>query len=151
MVKAHITLSTAPKEGFELRAPAHQLIDLEEISCDCIHQIPDLVAFMERCYKALPVGGKMTITAPHYASTRAWTSPLTVRGLSQDTLNFCSKDWREAMKYTELTTEMNFDVTGHFAVEEAVSQRSEEAKMFWMSRYLNVVQTIVFTLVKKEP
>ena len=153
-MKIYFTTGLETREGFEAKVPS-AVSSLEADSVDEIQMenviecLDDLVSFMEDCYRVLRVGAKMTISAPHYAHARAWGSPFTKRGISEMTLNFCSKDWREQNKNANYTVTCDFEVQAHFAVEESCSQRADEVKSFWMQRYLNVAQAVIFILTKK--
>lgn len=155
MSKIHFSYSTTPKEGFELRVPGMDVgteyDSVDEVSGDCLHQVPDLQNFIEYCYRVLKPGAKAIFTAPHFSHAKAWTSPLTKRAMCEHSLNFASKDWREQNKYTEITVIADFLVEGQFAIADQAQVRSDEAKNFWAFRYNNVVEAILFTLTKKVP
>ncbi len=153
-MKIYFTYNSDSREGFESKLPmitCHLPAEsIEEIQGENIlEKIPDLVQFIDECYRLLPKGGKATFSSPYYASSRAWISPITVRGISEHTLAFADKAWRETNKYTERTILADFEVTGSFAIEDECMQRSEDARRFWMSRYLNVAQCVLFTLTKR--
>lgn len=152
-MKIHFTYSSEPKEGFDLHSPDVfadlQNDSVDEISADCAHQVPDLIKFIDECYRVLKLDAKVILTCPHFTSMKAWISPLTKRALCEGSLNFCSKDWREKTKYTEATVLSNFEVAGDFAVADMAQLRSAETKGFWLQRYNNVIEALVLTLTKK--
>ena len=155
MSRIHFTYSTEPKEGFELRVPTYYPKDVGDdsvdgISGDCLHQVGDLQSFIEYCYRVLRMGGVAKFTVPHYAHAKAYQSPLTKRQLSESSLFFASKDWREANKYTEATVMANFLVEAQFAITDMAQLRNDEVKNFWAFRYNNVVEAILFTLTYLE-
>ena len=154
MSKIYFTFGNESREGFESRVPSPPSPEandsVEEIQGEGIlERVPNLILFIDDCYRILKPGGVATFSASHYGSAKAWASPLAIRGISEASLNFANKDWREQNKYTEATVLSNFEVGGSFACEESAMQRCEEARQFWMSRYLNVAQAILFTLTKK--
>jgi len=154
MQKLYLTYSEKTRDGFTSILPeglkAIEAETVEEIQGEeVVEKIQDLVSFIEDCYRVLVKEGKMTLSSPYYASARAWASPLAIRGVSEMTLNFASKDWREANKWTEKFVKANFEVAGSFAVEESVSHRAEEVRQFWMNKYLNVAQAVILVLTKK--
>lgn len=104
---------------------------------------------MEECYRILKFGGTIKFVSAYYASIRSTISPLDIRGISEYSLNFTQKQWREENKYTELVIKSDFDVSAQFLLEECVLQRSEESKHFWLSKYFNVVHSIIHNLTKK--
>lgn len=153
-MKIYFTYNSDSREGFTSKVPLMTsdlaAESIEEIQGEnVLEKIPDLVAFVEECYRLLPKGGKAIFSSPYYASSRAWVSPITARGISEHTLAFADKTWRENNKYTERTILSDFEVTGSFAIEDECMQRSEDARRFWMARYLNVAQCVLFTLTKR--
>lgn len=147
------TYENKTKEGYTSIVPlqtSHLTADtiLEIEGYDVLEKVENFIAFLDDCYRLLLPGSKASFTSPHYASSQAWQSPLNKRAISEKSLNFASKAWREANKYTEASVICDFTVTGSFAMEEAVLQRSDEARAFWMTRYTNVAQAIMFELVK---
>ena len=153
MVGLLFTYSNEEKEGFTVCVPGASLpYDAEtfdEIESSCIHTVPNLVAFVEECYRLLKPGGIAKLSAPHYRHDLAWQSPLTKRAVSELSLNFASKQWRELNKYSEVDLVCDFEVAGNFAIEQSYMQRSDDARGFMMKSYSNVIQAVIFTLTKK--
>lgn len=118
---------------------------------DILEKVPDLIDFIDECHRILKPGCKAMLTCPHFLSDGAWRSPLTIRALTPQSLNFADKNWREQTKYTEAEVTANFEVQGSFAMEPDVMNRAEEVRNFWMRRYANVAQALMFTLIKREP
>lgn len=155
-MKIYFTYGTETREGHESRVPlmTSDIADnsVEEIAAENIlEKLADLIPFINECYRLLPTGGLAKFSSQHYASASAWQSPLTKRGISERSLNFASKAWREQNKFTESSVLANFDVNGQFCVEERCLARSDDARAFWLERYLNVAQAVLFTLTKVAP
>lgn len=143
------------KEGFDTLAPGSTALvpsdSVDEIEATgVIEKVPNVVSFIEECYRLLKLGAKMTVNSAHFSSSLAWASPLNVRGVSEASLNFASKDWRKQAAYSEAPIQCNFEIAANFAVENSCAQRSDDARMFWMQRFNNVVQAVILTLIKKE-
>jgi hypothetical protein len=152
--KIFFTYGKTIREGFETFHPSqiHQFMDdsVEEVQAeDILDKVPDLKLFIEECYRILPIEKKAIFTNQYFASSGAWRSPLSIRGISEQSLNFANRKWREESKFTEFETKLNFEVQGSFALEQDVVNRFEEARQFWMRRYINVAQAVLFTLIKK--
>lgn len=152
-MKIYFTYDTDDKEGFITKTPdirgGLESDSVDEIEGNVIEKVENLVLFIEECYRILRVGGTAKFTAPYYTSALAWASPKTVRGVSEATLNFASKDWRVANKYTEEPIICDFEVVGNFCVDTSYTQRADEVKAFWLKHYNNVAQAVIFTLTKK--
>lgn len=154
-MKVYFTYDTAEKEGFTCLTPSPMVAlgsdSVDEIEGNVIEKVPNLTEFIQECYRILRVGGTAKFTAPYYTSALAWGSPLNVRGISEASLNFASKDWRVANKYTETDPVCDFEVVGNFSVDASYTQRADEVKSFWLKHYNNVAQAVIFTLTKKAP
>lgn len=153
MKKIYLNYDGKEREGYESHSRYGFLMDeRESVGEICgenvLEKWTDLVDFIRLCYNALKPGGKATFTGPYYNSFQAWADPRNVRSLSQATLNFADKKWREQNNYPNI--ECDFEVKCDFAIDLTAAQRSEQAKEFWLTRYNNVVQSIQFTLTKKE-
>jgi hypothetical protein len=154
MQKLFLTYSEKTRDGYISVLPETlsgiEAESVEEIQGeDVLEKLPDLIKFIEECYRILIKGGKITLSSPYYASAQAWGSPLNIRGVSERTLNFASKDWRDANKWTDRFVKADFEVAGSFAVEESVTHRAPEVQQFWTNRYLNVAQAVFLVLTKK--
>jgi SAM-dependent methyltransferase len=122
---------------------------IEEITGEGIlEKTLSLIDLIEDCYQILKPGGTCTFTAPYYASFQAWQDPRNIRGISQSSLNFADKNWREQNGCPDLA-KCDFEVGCNFAIDQTAVQRSEAAKEFWLNRYTNVVQSVMFTLKKR--
>jgi len=153
-MKIYFTYNNDTREGLESKVPL-TTSTLEAESVDeiqgqyVLERVPCLISFIDECYRLLKKDGKCLFSGFHFGSSLAWQNPLNIRGLSELSLNFASKDWREKNKWTEASVMADFEVTGQFAVETSFMSRSEEARGYAMRHYNNVAQAILFNLVKK--
>src|SRR6185369_3758780 len=123
LVKIFFTYTNEVKEGFESKLPlgtsdiATESVE-EVLGENVIEKVPNIIAFIDEVYRILIPGGIAKFTAPYYSSKGAWSSPLTVRAICDETLNFSNKEWRENNKFTEGNILSNFEVNGQFAIEQ---------------------------------
>lgn len=150
MRKLLVTEERQERTGYEWGDPYNLPVGaFDEIGVEgVIERCPHLVGFICSLDAVLAPGGKIIISAPHYASTGAWEHPYTKRGISESSLNFVSKAWRESKK-TLLELSLDLEVVGQVAIEQSLNTRNQETKDFWLRRYNNVAQCILFTLTKK--
>lgn len=153
-MKIYFTLDKKEREGFETKDPIYaasfEADSVDEITGEAVlEKVKNLIFFIEACYRILKSGGKATFTAPYYASFQAWADPRNIRGISQASLNFADKKWRDQNNCSELSS-ADFEVLCNLAVDLQATQRSDMAKEFWLNRYTNVVQSVMFTLTKRE-
>ena len=154
-MKILFTYNDEIKEGFESKNPNY-IKEIETESVDAIEgnsvleKIPDLVSFIDECYRILKFEAKASFTSAYYASIRARMSPLNIRGLSEYSLNFAQRKWREDNKYTEAVIKADFEVAAQFLLEEAIMLRSEAARVCQMKQYNNIIQAIMFNLTKTK-
>lgn len=153
-MKIYFTFANDQREGYEAKVPlttadipAESVEDIQ--GQNVLERLPRLQDFIEECYRLLKPGGVAIFSAPHFGSSHAWQSPLNIRGISELSLNFASKSWREQNKYSDTIVTCDFEVAGSFAVEQSFSCRSDEFRGFAMKHYNNVAQAILFTLTKK--
>lgn len=157
-MKIYYSYDAKSREGFETRLP-EDISGLEELRGtieeiageEVLEKVKDLIYFIDLCYALLIPGGKATFTAPYYTSFQAWQDPRNRRGISQASLNFANKAWREQNKFSlGYKGQADFEVQCNFAIDLVATQRSEDAKAFWLNRYNNIVQSTLFVLEKKE-
>lgn len=153
-MKLYFSYDGKQREGFETKIPEDILGEeftatVEEITGEGIlEKMRDLPGFLDYCHTLLKPEGIATFTAPYYNSFQAWQDPRNIRGISQGSLNFADKTWREQNGCPNLAT-CDFSVACNFAIDLVATQRSEVAKEFWINRYNNVIQSVQFILTKR--
>lgn len=152
-MKLYFTYGNEIREGFESKVPlsTKELPDesVDEITGEGIlEKVPDLVLFLDECWRLLRKDGKCAFTSIHYASSNAWVSPLVRRSVAETSLNFTNKKWREENKFTEVHVLSDFVVAVNYAIEESYTQRSDLARQFMLKHYNNVIRAILFELIK---
>lgn len=154
-MKIYFTYGSESRDGCQSRVPL-MTSDLADESVDeiwgegVLEKVPNLVKFICECHRLLKKDGKCTFSSTYYASAQAWSSPMTIRGISECSLNFADAKWRETNKYTESFVTCNFGIAASFAVNKNDECRSDEVRAFWVNKYLNTVQAILFTLTKVD-
>ena len=152
--KIYFTYGAESKDGFITQLPmTTSILEKETVTeiygQEVLEKVPDLVAFIEECYRLLKPGGTATFSSCYFNTARAWISPRVVRGIGEFSLNFADKQWREANKFSELQVIADFEVKGNFAIEETFMTRSDDARQWFVRYYGNVVQTVLFVLTKR--
>jgi hypothetical protein len=153
-MKIYFTFTNRTKEGFESKNPLYtstiETDSVDEIAGeDVLEKVDNLIHFIEEMFRIMKKGTIANFSSPFYASSNAWLSPLTKRGLSERSLNFSNKAWREQVGYTEAEIVADFDVVTNVAIAEQCMQRSAEARTFWLEHYTNVAQCVLYTLTKR--
>lgn len=115
---------------------------------DLIHKVPSLEDFLYVVNVLLKPGGKAVITAPYYTSMSAWAHPETRRTINEGTFIHAQKKWREDNPglYPDLTCDFTIDY--QFAVHGEWQNRTQEAMLFAIKHYWNVVKEITVILTK---
>ena len=123
---------------------------IEEIWCShYIEHTEDLVKFMEECHRILVPGGKITVVAPYYSSMRAWQDPTHKRAVSEATFLYFNQNWLKENRIDHYGISADFDFTYGYAFFPAWQNRSEEARQFALTHYINVVSDIQVVLTKR--
>lgn len=122
----------------------------DELFCShYIEHTPDLIKFMEECYRILKKGGKMMVIAPYYSSIRCWQDPTHKRAISEATFLYYNKGWRDANKLDHYNITCDFDFTYGFNIDPYWQNKSQESRDFAIRHYNNVVSDIQVVLTKK--
>jgi hypothetical protein len=122
---------------------------VDEIFCShYVEHTPDLIKFMDECWRILKVDGKMTVFAPYYSSIRAWQDPTHKRAISESTFLYFNREWMKQNKLEHYGIKSNFNFSYGYLVSPEWANRSEEARNFAIRNYINVVTDIQVTLTK---
>lgn len=153
MVKIYLTFGKEePPEGFErkLNLEGVDPDSVDELRGNCyLEKVPSLVILMAEVWRALKVGGTAEFFSQYYTHAAAYLSPLVVRSISELSLNFVSKDWRESAKYDEVPIDYDFDLMSGLSLDPVFENRSDETRTFAQRHYLNSVPSIQFKCTKK--
>lgn len=122
-----------------------------EINCShYAEHVVDLKSFMEECYRILMPMGIMTITGPYYSSIRATQDFTHVRSLNELTFQYFSKDWLKVAMLEHYDIKCDFENINTILIfANEWKNRADEAKMYAVKHYLNVVDDIKYILRKK--
>lgn len=133
----------------------------EAICSHYIEHTSNIVKFMEELYRIMKppyknekgeeIKSKCTIIAPYYSSVRAWQDPFHKRAISEWSFLYFNKDWREQNKLThgDYDIKADFDFTFGYQLDPTWINRSEEARVFAMKHYINVITDVHVVLTKK--
>jgi SAM-dependent methyltransferase len=123
---------------------------VDEILCShYIEHTKDLIKFVDEMHRIMKQGAKATIIAPYYASMRAFQDPTHVRGICESTFLYFNKGWRDANKLDHYQIVSDFDFTYGYQVSPEWATRSEDARVFAMKHYINVINDIHVILTKR--
>ena len=122
-----------------------------EIHCShYVEHTPDLIAFMDECYRILCPGGTIDIHAPYYSSIRAWQDPTHVRAISEATFTYFTKVGRDGMNLTHYPIKSDFEIINTIMIfNPEYEPKAEEAKIWALRHYINVVDDIRVVMRKK--
>lgn len=121
----------------------------EFVLAGVIDKVKDLKTFFECVHNALIPGGKVAVHSPYFRSPLAWITPGTVRGISEYSLSWLSKQWRELNKFNEFEVPYDFDVQYGFVMNPELDTRSQDARNFALLNFAGSISTVQFTLTKK--
>lgn len=133
---------------------------VDEVICShYVEHTKDLIKFMDELYRIMKspykdnkgeeIKSKITIIAPYYSSIRAWQDPTHLRAISEFTFIYFNKKWREDNKLDHYGIRSDFDFVYGYQIDPAWATRAEEARVFAMKHYINVITDIHVTLTKK--
>jgi SAM-dependent methyltransferase len=123
---------------------------VDEIVCShYIEHTKDLIKFVDEMYRIMKKGAKATIVAPYYASMRAIQDPTHVRSICEATFLYFNKGWRDTNKLDHYQIASDFDFSYGYSVSPEWTNRSEDARVFAMKHYINVINDIHVILTKR--
>lgn len=145
----------AAPEGFNKIHPSEIALQdsdsAEEIQAtNILEKVCCLRSFLDDVYRVLALDKKLLATSGYYGCSSSYVSPLTRRAMSEYSLNWCSKEWRKQNNYTEVDTEVNFEVSAGLVTDSSVNLRSDEVQALWRTTRMNCVIAVQFSLIKKE-
>ena len=114
-----------------------------------IEHTKDLIKFMNELHRIMVKDGKCTIIAPYYTSMRCWQDPTHVNAISEASFLYYNQEWLKTNKLDHYPITADFDFSYGYNLSQEWANRSEEAKIFAIKHYNNVVMDIVVTLTKR--
>lgn len=123
---------------------------VDEIFCShFVEHIRDLISFVDEMHRIIKQGAKATIVAPYYANMRAIQDPTHVRSICEASFLYFNKGWRDANKLDHYNIKSDWDFTYGYSISPEWTNRSEDARVFAMRHYINVINDIHIVLVKR--
>ena len=108
-----------------------------------------MIQFMDEVYRILKPGGKATIIAPYYTSTRAYGDPTHKRYISDMSFYYFNKEWRDINKLDHYSISCDFDMNFEYFITNDLSLKSKEVRDSKIQHDWNVVDDIIAKLVKR--
>lgn len=133
---------------------------VDEVICShYVEHTKDFIKFMDELYRIMKkpytnekgeeIKSKATIVAPYYSSIRCWQDPTHVRAISEFSFLYFNKVWREQNKLDHYGIKSDWDFTYGYQMSPEWVSRSEEARVFAMKYYINVISDIHVVLTKR--
>lgn len=121
---------------------------VEEAFCShYVEHTPDLMAFMDECWRVMEDGAQIRIVHPYAKSDRAFQDPTHTRFIPEATWYYFSKEWREQQKLDHYPIVCNFQIVNIVAsFNPPWDRRSAEAQQFGITHYWNVVSDLAVDL-----
>lgn len=126
---------------------------VEEVNCSHLLEHfggEERVLFFNELYRVLRVGGKVTITTPHWSSGRAYGDPTHKwPPVVEFGWFYLNEEWR-LVNAPHVGYECNFQVTWSYNISPEFAARNTETQAFGVAHYREVAQDMVATLTKAE-
>lgn len=143
-------------EGFERIDDLFKIQGTEVMSVDemilsgALECSDDLENLLYHIWFDLVPGGKATLNANYHTSSQAWSFPDCKRAITENSLNWASKAWREANKWHK-DYHFDFEIAYGMGMDPSLQNRNDEHRAFATRHYNNTVSGIQFILTKKVP
>jgi SAM-dependent methyltransferase len=125
---------------------------VEEIFCShFIEHITgdDQMKFFNELYRIMKPGAKALMIAPYYNSARCWQDPTHKTAISEARFMYYNKEWRTINNLDHYPITCDFDFTYGYDLAPEWKLKSQEAQVFAIKHYTNVVNDIHVTLIKR--
>lgn len=128
--------------------------EVEEVHCS--HFLEHLtgaqrINFMNELYRITKVGAKAVIITPYHASMRAIQDPTHQwPPVCEHSYLYFNKGWREANGLEHYGINCDFDFSYGYAIDPDVSNRNAEYQLFAFKHYLNAINDLQVTLIRRE-
>ncbi len=107
------------------------------------------IKFMNEVYRILKPKGRALITAPHYASIRAFGDPTHIRYIGDFSFYYFSKEWRKVHDLEHYGIECNFDIKYSYFISNDLALKSEEVQQKAFREDWNSIDDIIVEMIKK--
>ena len=107
------------------------------------------IQFFNELYRILKEEGRAILIAPYYTSMRAFGDPTHVRYISDFSLLYLNKEWRDLNKLSHYGIECDFDVKYSYHITNEMTLKSDEVRNKAFLNDWNVIDDIIIELIKK--
>ena len=122
----------------------------------CSHYIQhlqgkDFYNFFDECYRILKPGGQMYVVAPYYTSIRAIQDAFHKTSISEHTFAYLTKNWRKTNRLDSYNIKCDFEIVKiDYGLTDEFKGKSQEATIYAIRHFFNVVDDIIATLKKSK-
>lgn len=117
-----------------------------------IEHVTDMKRFMEEVHRVLMPLGLVHFIGPFWTSERAWQDYTHKRALTPRTMMYFDQEWLHAAKIDHYAVKADFkSINTLYIFDPEWEPRSEEAKLWALKHYVNVVMDIQYILKAIKP
>lgn len=115
-----------------------------------VEHLPNLIGFIDECFRILKPGGLLEVRHPNCKSERAFQDPTHVRFIPGATWYYFTKAWRDANKLSHYPIKSDFSVEIIFGdgIHPNVAARNAEYQQMAATHYWEAYADIVAKLRK---
>jgi ubiquinone/menaquinone biosynthesis C-methylase UbiE len=111
---------------------------------------PQRMRFMDELYRVLKPGAQAQFVFPYWSSMRAIQDPTHAwPPLCETSFLYFNKQWREDNKLSHYPIKCDFDFSYGYNLAADTANKNEETRRFQTQKYVNSVNDLMITLVKK--
>jgi len=124
-----------------------------EIFCShYVEHVTDLKSFMEEIYRILIPMGSVTFIGPYWANVRCWQDFTHKRALTDVTMKYFDQTWLKANNLGHYEVKADFEsVNTVYVFAPEWKARANEAKVYALRHYINVVDDVQYILRAVKP
>ena len=124
---------------------------VDEVRCShFVEHVHDLIGFMNDLHRIMKPGAQANIVTPYYTSVRAFQDPTHVRFISEHSYLYFNQEWlrNNGLDHYGITADFDFGY-GYQITDPTWQSRNEEARLFAIRHYWNIVDDLIVTLTKR--
>jgi len=132
----------------DIKGIVKQSNSFEEFKEKTIESKDGFINFINELYRILAVGGKATVTVPHYMSVRAFGDPTHTRYIGDFSFLYLNKEWREINKLSHYGIECDFDMKLSYHIDNELTLKSQEIRDEAFQKDWNAINDVIVEMTK---
>jgi len=133
----------------DIKGILKQSDSFEEFKSNVIKSKDGFINFINELDRILKVGGKATITVPHYMSVRAFGDPTHTRYIGDFSFLYLNKERRDSNKLDHYNITCDFDMKLSYHIDNELTLKSQEVRDEAFRKDWNAINDLIVEMTKR--